>query len=164
MRQCHGIVRRLLISPTEAFISWQLVLSIAIIAIWACPRIECHQLFRNLLILVFYLFSSIKIFITVVLILVVVMLVLFFFIVFLAIFLNNGVLVRVQFIDPSLNATKMERLAALLTVPNGTSLVNGIGADNALLLAFGESFNESFALFGEVMVLVQEILEIIFHR
>jgi hypothetical protein len=75
--------------------------------------------------LILLLFSSILVFVTVVIMLV--MLDLLLFMVFLAIiFFNYGVFAGVQLSDPSLDAAKMERLAALPTIPKSTPLINWI--------------------------------------
>lgn len=42
VRKLHVIVLRLFKPATEALVCWQLVLGIAIVAVWTCPREECH--------------------------------------------------------------------------------------------------------------------------
>lgn len=41
----------------------------------------------------------------------------------------------VEFLDPPLNAAEMERSVALRAIPDGTPLVNLVGADCAFLAA-----------------------------
>lgn len=45
----------------------------------------------------------------------------------------DRLLLRLQSLDPSFDATKMERLVALLAVPNSRSLIDNICADRAFL-------------------------------
>ena len=47
----------------------------------------------------------------------------------------------VEFLDPSLYATEMEGLMALLAVPESAALVDRIVADDALLSAFGKGLD-----------------------
>lgn len=50
-------------------------------------------------------------------------------------FLLLLIVLVVEFLDPSLDATEMERLLALAAIPKGASLIYLIVADQALLVA-----------------------------
>jgi len=63
------------------------------------------------------------------------MLVLVFFALFVSLVADVLLQTFVEFLDPTLNAAEVERLAALLAIPNGASLVNLVLAYDALLVA-----------------------------
>lgn len=67
----------------------------------------------------------------------------------------------VEFAYPLLDAAKMERLAALLTVPQCRPLVYVVLADYALLGARSELLHEESALFGQVIELTEEVFEVV---
>lgn len=55
----------------------------------------------------------------------------------------------IQLPDPSFDTTQMEGMSALLTVPCGTTLVNRILANDALLSTFAERFYKVLTLLCE---------------
>lgn len=67
----------------------------------------------------------------------------------------------VEFAYPLLDAAKMERLAALLAVPQCRPLVYEVLADNALLGARSELLYEESALFSQVVELTEEVFEVV---
>lgn len=67
----------------------------------------------------------------------------------------------VEFIDPSLDTAKMERLVTLLTIPQGAALVDRIMTNDALLFTFSHRFNQKDALFRQIFKLVEEVTEIV---
>lgn len=68
----------------------------------------------------------------------------------------------VDLLNPSFDATKMERLTALLAVPKSTPLVNDVLADNAFLSALRETFYEENALLAEILEATQKVFEVEF--
>lgn len=67
----------------------------------------------------------------------------------------------VQFHDPSLNASQVEWLAALLAIPYCTTLIDLVLADDTLLMSSRQGLHKEDALLGEVTELRQEILIIV---
>jgi hypothetical protein len=55
----------------------------------------------------------------------------------------------------------MEGLTAPGAIPQSTSLVNSIRANNAFLFSFAQGFNEVGALVGQNVILAQKVFEII---
>lgn len=55
----------------------------------------------------------------------------------------------------------MKRLAALLAVPDSTSLVNRVVTDNALLLPLSERLYQKDALLGKILELAQKVLVVV---
>ena len=132
VRQYHVVRPWLLKSPAEALVAGQVILSVAVVAIRASPRVErkhqlrisssfpLHTIIGCLLDLVVWdllflevLCSSVSS--------------------VLGIAFLVGILVGVQLLDPSLDAAEMEWLAALLAVPDGAALIDWVRADDALL-------------------------------
>jgi hypothetical protein len=71
------------------------------------------------------------------------------------------VLLVVEFLDPALDAPQVEGLMALVAVPNGPTLVDGVLANNALLGALREGLHKEGALFCQIGILLEEVLEIV---
>lgn len=103
MRQNHRRVRWFFESATEALVSWQLILSIAIVAIWASPTEKCCHLLGRPSILLFLLiicsFFKVNIRISCI-----------FIVLLFLLFVITLSLCRVELSNPSLDASKMEWL------------------------------------------------------
>jgi len=69
----------------------------------------------------------------------------------------------VQLLDPSLDAAEMERRVALMTVPNGTPLVDLVLADDALLGSRRKRLHIVNTLFCQILELSQEVLVIVLY-
>lgn len=162
VRQYHVVWRWLLESPAEALVAGQVVLSIAVVAVWASPRVECKHQFR--------ISSSFPLHTIIGCLLDLVVGHLLFLEVLcssvssiLGIAVLVGILVGVQLLDPSLDAAEMEWLAALLAVPDGTALINWVRADDAFLRTSGQRFYKSLALLSQVIVVAQEVEWVVAH-
>lgn len=108
VRQCHRIVARLLISTTVALVGWQVVLSISIVAVGTSPGVKGTHHFG--LPSLFPLLRVISCFLDVVL---------RNFLLLLDIpIIVVSLIVGLESLDPPFDATKMERLVALLAVPH----------------------------------------------
>ena len=111
------IVIRLFIARAEAAVLGHLVLSVLRLAVRAGPVVESHEAFDG----AFRHFLFFTLLITVILHNTSLL--------FLFIFANSVLKRLVELLDPTLDAAEMEWLAALLTVPDGASLVNRVLAD-----------------------------------
>lgn len=69
----------------------------------------------------------------------------------------------VEFLDPTLDAAKVEGLAALLAIPSCATLVNLVLADDALLVAGRQGLDEKYTLLGQVAELTQKIFVVVFY-
>lgn len=72
-------------------------------------------------------------------------------------FLFFLIILVVKFLNPALDATQMEWLMALITVPESTPLVDRVVADYTLLGSLGQTLHEECALLGQVAKLLYEI-------
>ena len=150
VRQNHRIVVRLLESPTIAVISGHFVFSVAELTVGTRPIEEGNKALRP-----FFKFLLFRFFVALVyndtpLLL-------------LFVFLNVLLQTLVKFLNPTLDASKMERLATLLAVPESTALVNWIVADHALLRSLGQRLDQKDALLRKVFKLVQEVSEVVLY-
>lgn len=150
VRQNHRRVGWLLIATAVALVTRQHILSVAVVAVRAGPSVEGAHEFDgatlfSLLAVVGGFFGS----------LVVRNLLLFLSVVCIGwVTLScrgSCVLFRVEPTNPSLDAAQMERLAALLAVPDGASLEDHVGADGTLLLARGQGLHKVAALLCQVL-------------
>jgi hypothetical protein len=148
MRKCHWVVPWFFVPPTEALVPWQVTLRIAVVALRTSPAVK--SLLDLVLILSFDL-----------LIRVIHAIVVRSFL-FLLVFFD--ILVRVQLVDPPLNAPQVEWVVALLAVPDGRPLVDRVRADTALLSRQREAFYKVFALLGKVVGAADEILGVVLDR
>ena len=128
MGQHHWRVPRFFISSAEAPVLGQRVLSVAIVTVGTGPAVECDYLLSDLLRLLFLLVVLVPVLVVVSLLLP----------------LRGGCLLLflfvcvVELLDPLLDAAQVERLVALLAVPDSTSLVDGVVANDTLYCAFGQ--------------------------
>ena len=122
VRESHWVVARLFVAATEALVTRKLVFCIAIVAVGASPRVEGAEGPRGCLALRLAL-TAIPGILTKLL----------FFLLLFVFFLGRCFLACVKLVDPSLDASEMERLATLAAVPECTPLVDWVGADDALL-------------------------------
>jgi len=157
VRQDHVVGAWLLEPAAEALIARQIILSIAVITVGAGPSIEGEQHLRCLSPLSFHAVVGRL------LDFVIGHLLFLVFICSCIAAIIGVVLVRIELPDPSLDAPEMERLAALLAVPDCTPLVDGIGANDTLLGASGQRFHQCLALISQVMVLAHEVEVIVAH-
>jgi len=137
VRQNEWVVARLLEAPAVALVPGQLVLGIGEVAVRASPAVECEQPPGGLLRI-----GGHVVIVPVAIHRLVVALVSrclpvppSVFLLFLFVVLDRLLQGLVQFEDPALDAAEMERLATLPAVPQGTSLVDLVAADDALLLS-----------------------------
>jgi len=142
VRKNHGIIVWLFEATTETGVPWQVVLSVAVVAVRAGPAEEGHQLLGlpvrfGVLSLVFF---------SVVVRTVILRVAIFS----LLSFLLSYVLLQafVELLDPPLDAAQVERLAALLAVPERAFLVDLILADDTFLRAFRKTLDKEGALLG----------------
>lgn len=134
VRESQCTVARLLNLAAEACIDRHLVFSIGKVTVWTGPRVKSSQSLCDLLIMCHSIFIDFY-FISVVFILVWLMVTIidssiFPFFIFLLLYCLFESLVL--FLDPSLHAAHMEWLVALTTIPNSTTLVDRIWANDAL--------------------------------
>lgn len=135
MRENHGGVRWLIEPSTEALVLWQRVLGIRKVAVWTSPSTEGRKNFRCFpfsLLLTCLIGSFLELFFIVSNPLLDFRLLLFLFVIF-----RDGILADVELSNPSLDAPQMEWLIALLTVPDGASLIDGVRTDDTLLSSLG---------------------------
>lgn len=160
VRKHHGVIPWLLIPSTEALIPRKFVLSVAVVAVGTSPAVEGDEGLR------------LPVLTGVLCILLFLHVVFFFpdppvvFFIFLLLFFSlfeDSILASVELVDPPFNTPEMEGLAALEAVPESASLVNRVGADDALLGARGEALDQVLALVGEVLRLLQEVFEVVSH-
>ena len=133
MREYHGGVRWLIEPSTEALVLWQGVLGIRKVAVRASPSTEGRKYFCCFpfsLLLTCLIGSFLELFVIVSNPLLDFGLFLFLFII-----LRYGILADVELSYPSLDAPQMEWLIALLTIPDGTPLVDRVRTDDTLLRA-----------------------------
>jgi len=129
VRQDHRVVLGLFEAAAEAHVLGHLVLGVGEVAIRAGPVIESQEAFHGALgdLFLFAVLITMVLDYTTLLFLLV---------------LADVLLERlVEFLDPALDAAKMEGLAALLAVPEGAALVDRVVADHALLLTLGKRLN-----------------------
>ena len=139
MRQDHWLIIWLFEATTKASVSRQRVFSIVEVAIWASPSIEGHHCLRCLPRFIFLSVISdlLHLFITQphshCIMIMLCNLALFSVLIFSS---TVGLFIffaRVELVDPSFDAAQVKWLAALLAVPEGTSLVDVVRADYAFL-------------------------------
>ena len=131
VRQNEWVVARLLEAPAVALVPGQLVLGIGEVAVRASPAVECEQPLGGLL----PIGGHVVIVPVAIHRLVVALVSRCLFLLFLFVVLDRLLQGLVQFEDPALDAAEMERLATLPAVPQGTSLVDLVATDDALLLS-----------------------------
>ena len=73
------------------------------------------------------------------------------------------IILIVEFLDPPLDAPKMERVMTLVAVPKCTSLIYRIMADYTFLSSFWECFHKVCALFCQISKLLQEVLVVVLN-
>jgi hypothetical protein len=137
VRKRHRRVSGLIEPATIAFVSWQCVLCVAVVAVGASPgakRCECLRISTicPLLAIIGRLLKVLVVWSEPI----VIFRLLFLLLVISSVVLD-GTLAGIQFSDPPLDAAKVEGLAALPTVPCGASLVDGVRAYDALLSPLG---------------------------
>jgi len=153
MRQHQRVVLRLFKAPAEALVLRQGVLSVGKVAVWTCPVVEGDSLLDGQLVIrVILLFLLLR-----------VLSELDDSLLLLFLLLLSDVLLErlVEALDPALDTTQVERLTALLTVPESTPLIDWVLADQTLLGSCRESLNEEDALVRQVLILAKEVLEIV---
>jgi hypothetical protein len=90
-------------------------------------------------------------------------LVLMLFTLFIGLFTDVLLQTFVELLDPTLDAAKVEGLAALLAIPSCATLVNLVLADYALLVAGRQGLDEEYTLLGQVAELTQKIFVVVFY-
>jgi hypothetical protein len=66
-------------------------------------------------------------------------------------------------LNPTLDAPKVEGLAALLAIPSCATLVDLVLANDALLVTGRQRLNEKHTLLGQVTELTQKIFVVVFY-
>lgn len=119
VRKDQGRESWFLKSAAVALVSWQLIFCITVVAVWTCPAVKGHHLFGSpsVIILLLVISCFFELFISIPLPFLVRN---FFF------FIVTTIFVGVEFSNPSLDATKMEGLAALFAIPQSAFLVNWV--------------------------------------
>ena len=99
-----------------------LILGICKVAVGTCPVVECDEAFHFLIIirLVIALINDYSSFL------------------FLFVLLDLLLERFIEFLDPALDAAQMERLMALLAIPDSTALIDRVLTDDTILRAFRE--------------------------
>lgn len=125
VRQHYRVVIRLFETSAVALILGHLSLSVGELAVGTGPVVKCEEALDAFLQLLFFGFIvAVVLYDTSLL--------------FLFVIANVLLQALVEFLNPALDATEMEWLAALLAVPNGAALVDRVVTDHALLGALGE--------------------------
>ena len=151
VRQHEGIVVRLLKATAVTVVNGHFVLGVAELAVGTGPVEEGQEplgaLFEFLLFGLFVALVHDH-----------ASLLLFFFV-----FLDVLLQTLVKLLNPTLDASKMERLAALLAVPKSTALVDRIVANHALLRPLSQRLDQKDALLRQVLKLLQEVFEVVLN-
>jgi hypothetical protein len=150
MWQHQWVIFWLLKARTETFILRNFVRIVVIVTIRARPVVNSKELLDFI----------IELGVIEILILTNVVVVLPFLLFLVANILFQGL---VQLLDPSLDAAEMERRVALMTVPNGTPLVDLVLADDALLGSRRKRLHIVNTLFCQILELSQEVLVIVLY-